>query len=264
MPADPHIYASDRLAHSYANYRPAIHRLVCERLSNEIHGNSQFDTVLDVGCGAGSSTAALLPLAKVVYGVDPYPQMIDAAKNAVPGASFACARVESLPFAASCFQLVTAAGCLNYTDVEVALREINRVLDVSGHLAVYDFSAGRSISNDPRLSERFSLFRQDFPSPPGYALNLEKLPYQNAKLNPVSYAEFEVKVSMSGAEYLHYLLGDAGVETAITNGVSIAESRDFCATLFNSIFENNRRDVTFNVQLAIARKYDSASARNDA
>lgn len=262
MPADPRIYASKRLAHSYANYRPPIHKLVCGRISSEIPGDRPFDSVLDVGCGAGSSTAALLPIAQAVHGIDPYTQMIDAAKKAVPCASFACGHVERIPFGSGSFQLVTAAGCLNYTDTEIALREINRVLDVTGHLAVYDFSAGKSIANDPQLSVKFSLFRRHFPSPPGYALNLERLPYRDANLELTLYSEFDIEVSMSGAEYTQYLLGDAGVETAVRSGESIAESEILCSTFFNSVFENSRRNVVFNVQLAIAKKKKSASPQS--
>ena len=190
--------------------------------------------------------------------------MIFAAKKAVPSASFAFGQVERIPFGSGCFQLVTAAGCLNYVDTEIALLEISRVLDASGYLAVYDFSAGKSIANDPQLSEQFSLFRQHFPSPLGYALNLEQLPYRNASLEQTLYSEYDVEISMSGTEYIQYLLGDAGVETAIEAGASVAESEVLCSTIFNSVFENSRRNVVFNVQLAIARKYKSASARNDA
>ena len=190
--------------------------------------------------------------------------MIFAAKKAVPSASFAFGQVERIPFGSGCFQLVTAAGCLNYADTEIALLEINRVLDATGHLAVYDFSAGKSIANDPQLSEQFSLFRQHFPSPLGYALDLEQLPYRDASLEQTLYSEYDVEISMSGTEYIQYLLGDAGVETAIEAGASVAESEVLCSTIFNSVFENSRRNVVFNVQLAIARKYKSASARNDA
>ena len=263
MPADPHIYASKRLAHSYANYRPPIHRLVCERIATEIPGNRPFDSALDVGCGAGTSTAALLPIAKSVHGIDPYMEMIDAAKKAVPGASFTCGQVERIPFGSGCFQLVTAAGCLNYADTEAALLEIDRVLDPTGHLAVYDFSAGKSILNDPQLSEQFSLFRQQFPSPLGYALNIEKLPYRKAHLQQTLYLEFDVEISMSGTEYIQYILGDAGVETALKGGATVAASERDCSAIFNSVFENSRRNVIFSVQLAIARKYKSASSRDD-
>jgi SAM-dependent methyltransferase len=264
MPADPHIYASKRLAHSYANYRPPIHRLVCERIKTEISGDRPFDSVLDVGCGAGSSTSALLTLAKSVHGIDPYEEMIAAAKKAVPGASFARGQVERIPFGSGCFQLVTAAGCLNYADTKTALQEIDRVLDATGHLAAYDFSAGKSIPNDSQLSEQFSLFRQHFPSPLGYALNLEQLPYRDANLENILYSEFDVEIPMSGPEYIQYLLGDAGVETAVRGGASVAQTEILCSTIFSSVFGKSRRSVVFNVQLAIARKYKSASVRNDA
>ena len=56
-----------------------------------------------------------------------------------------------MPFAAHAFDLVTAAGVLNYTDVEASLAEVARVMSVQGVFVPYDFSGGRRLREDTRL-----------------------------------------------------------------------------------------------------------------
>ena len=118
------VYDSERLAVAYAFDRPPIHKQILRsaRLTR------QADRALDVGCGAGLSTAALVPLARRAIGLEPIPAMLAHHRTVVPQARFVIGQAERLPFAAGSFDLVTAAGSLNYTDLPSALAEIARVL----------------------------------------------------------------------------------------------------------------------------------------
>ena len=104
MPADPTIYQSSRMAESYARSRPPVHRSVCKRLIERISPNARLRNALDAGCGAGASTAALLPYVDQLTGLDPYPGMLRQAAANVASACFIQGRLESLPFGSSSFQ----------------------------------------------------------------------------------------------------------------------------------------------------------------
>ena len=75
--------------------------------------------------------------------------MLTHRRAVAPHARFVIGQAERLPFAAGSFDLVTAAGSLNYADLPSALAEIARVLTRDGTFLLYDFSTGRrSVSGD--------------------------------------------------------------------------------------------------------------------
>jgi ubiquinone/menaquinone biosynthesis C-methylase UbiE len=133
------VYDSERLAAAYAFDRPAIH----EQILRSARLDRRADRALDVGCGAGLSTAALAPLARQVIGLEPISTMLAHRRTVAPHATFVMGQAERLPFAAGSFDLVAAAGSLNYADLSAALAEIARVLTSAGAFLLYDFSVGR-------------------------------------------------------------------------------------------------------------------------
>jgi SAM-dependent methyltransferase len=254
MPADPRIYDSERLARAYAHDRPAVHPAICRRITALIPARTPFALGLDVGCGGGASTAALLPYVDRAVGIDPSRAMVRHAAARVPAASFSQAVAEALPFPSAAFQLVTAAGSLNYADARAALREVSRVLAAGGYLAVYDFSAGQVATNDPDHGARVAAFLRRFPSPPGYALDLGALPYAPCALDLVTREELVVDVTLSRTAYVEYLLGETRFEAAMAAGADEAGIRALCTSTFESSFGSEPRPVTFRAEVALARK----------
>jgi ubiquinone/menaquinone biosynthesis C-methylase UbiE len=158
------VYDSQRLAAAYARDRPPIH----EQILRAARLARQADQALDVGCGAGLSTAALAPLARQVVGLEPIPTMLAHRRTVAPQAGFVIGQAEQLPFATRSFDLVTAAGSLNYADLPSALAEIARVLTQDGTFLLYDFSVGRHSVSGDELARWFASFEQRFPWPPGW------------------------------------------------------------------------------------------------
>jgi SAM-dependent methyltransferase len=104
---------------------------------------------LDVGCGTGALTEAVLgscaPAA--VVGVDPSPGFVAYARARVsdPRATFEVASADALPFADASFDAVVAALVLNFVpDREQALREMRRVARPGTVVAAYlwDYPGG--------------------------------------------------------------------------------------------------------------------------
>ena len=112
------VYDSERLAVGYAFDRPPVH----EQILRSARLARRADRALDVGCGAGLSTAALAPLARQVVGLEPVPAMLAHRRTVAPRARFVIGRAEWLPFPAESFDLVAAAGSLNYADLPLASR----------------------------------------------------------------------------------------------------------------------------------------------
>jgi SAM-dependent methyltransferase len=212
------VYDSERLAAGYAFNRPPVH----------------------VGCGAGLSTAALAPLARQVTGLDPIPAMLAHRRAVAPHARFVIGQAERLPFAAGSFDLVTAAGSLNYADLPSALAEIARVLTRDGTFLLYDFSTGRRSASGDELADWFTVFEQRFPPPPGWQpLDVPELPFAAYGLRPRHVTDVETRLPMTFDAYLRYMLSEVNVDNAITRGACSADqARDWCQRTLQAVFAN--------------------------
>src|SRR5580692_9576595 len=209
------VYDSERLAAAYAYDRPPVH----EQILRSARLDRQADLALDVGCGAGLSTAALVPLARQVIGLEPIPTMLSHRRTVAPTAGFVIGQAERLPFAAGSFDLVTAAGSLNYADLPSALAEIARVLTRDGTFLLYDFSPGRRSASDDKLERWFASFEQRFPWPPGWQpLEVRELPLAAYGLQLLDFTDVEPRLPMDVDAYLRYALSETNVENSIASG----------------------------------------------
>lgn len=228
------IYDSQRLATAYAVDRPPVH----EQILRSVPLARKADRALDVGCGAGLSTAALAPLARRAIGLEPIPAMLAHRRTVAPHASFVIGQAERLPFAAGSFDLVTAAGSLNYADIPSALAEIARVLTPDGTFLLYDFSSGRHAVDDNELERWFASFEQRFPWPPGWQpLDVRELRLAAYDLQLVDFTDVETRLPMDADAYLRYALSETNVENSIANGAcSPEEARDWCRMTLEPVF----------------------------
>jgi SAM-dependent methyltransferase len=234
------VYDSERLAAAYAFDRPPVHEQILRSARRAGHA----DRALDVGCGAGLSTAALAPLARQVTGLEPVPAMLAHRRAVAPHAGFVIGQAERLPFAAGSFDLVTAAGSLNYADLPLALAEIARVLRPDGTFLLYDFSVGRRSVSGGELANWFGSFEQRFPPPPGWQpLDVRELPIDRYGLRLIDYTDVETRLPMGFDPYLRYMLSEVNVDDAITRGACRAEqARDWCESTLKAVFADG--DVT--------------------
>ncbi|MBS1812915.1 MAG: methyltransferase domain-containing protein [Acidobacteria bacterium] len=254
MAAASDIYQSTRLATGYAYHRPAVHPHIIAKMRERLQLTTRLRRVLDIGCGAGLSTAALEPLAEMAVGIEPIATMLAHRAVVSKQAHFVVAKAEQLPFTAMSFDLMTAAGSLNYADLDRFFPEAVRVLTTSGVLAIYDFSEGKRLRNDRRLEDWYKAFKQRYPSPPGYALAIRELEYSHYGLELYDYEELEVAVPMTRNSYLRYALSETSIELAISRGVPEAEIRAWCQHTLSEIFDENPRDVLFDAYIAYIRR----------
>jgi SAM-dependent methyltransferase len=209
MPTTPgrSVYDSERVATAYAFDRPPVHELILRRAGLDRRARR----ALDIGCGAGLSTAALEPYADQVTGVEPVARMLAHHRKVAPKATFVNGTAERLPFAGRRFDLVTAAGSLNYTDLPAALAEIARVLTEDGKFLLYDFSEGRRADNNDALENWFGEFEQRYPWPAGWRpLDPRTLPVRTRRRD---HTDFELRTPMTLDDYLRYTVSGINVDT---------------------------------------------------
>jgi len=102
--------------------------------------------ILDVACGPGTYGRRVASESRTVIGIDICMSMMRRGvhyveKGHIPNMHFARAAVETLPFRARLFDAAICAGSLNhFSDVPLALREINRTMKAGAPLAVMCFA----------------------------------------------------------------------------------------------------------------------------
>lgn len=244
------IYDSRRLATAYAFHRPPVHRGIIAALGKHVQFTQRPLRALDIGCGAGLSTAALEPLAEFVVGLEPVEAMLMHRRSVAANAGFVVGRAEQLPFAEQSFDLMTAAGALNYADLNRFFPEAARVLKPDDVLVIYDFSEGRRLRDDARLEHWYAEFKRRWTSPEGYALDVQRLSYQTYGLRLTVYQPLEVAVPMTPESYLLYVMSETNVEQAVARGESEDAIREWCQATLAEIFNDNPREVLFDAYFA--------------
>ena len=138
-------------------------------------------------------------------------------RQVAPSAAFVVGKAERLPFAPASFDLVTAAGAINYTDLDVSFPEVARILTGDGCFVIYDFSAGRRFADRRHLAssgtrnstgairKRLAIISTSsvFPTRSGASRSMP------------AFRAFEVSVPMTADSYLRYAMSETRVGLAI-------------------------------------------------
>ena len=236
-------FATQDIAAGYATSRPPVHRRILERARP--HLSAPIPRALDVGCGAGLSTRALRGLADQSIGLEPAEEMVKWAARIAPESGFIVAAAEAIPVATSSISLITAAGSLNYVNLDLFFPEASRVLTPDGALLVYDFSPGVILGNG--LENWFSQFVRRYPPPPGEAQPLDPtiLARLNSGFTMRSQEQFAIDLSLTGPFYLEYMMTESNVAFAVRNGVPRQEIRAWCEDTLGEHWREGERRIRF-------------------
>jgi len=103
------------------------------------------DSVLDAACGTGDfAVADLRAGAARVVGVDFSPRMLERARRKAPQVECVEGDLLALPFPDATFDAATVGfGARNVADLELALRELRRVLRSGGRVAILEITQPR-------------------------------------------------------------------------------------------------------------------------
>lgn len=240
-------FSTDEMATGYAKSRPPVHPLVLRRALTALGHTQPFPNALDVGCGSGVSTRALEGLAENTLGIDPAEAMLPWAAQTASCARFQVAAAETLPVADHSVELITAAGSLNYADLDRFFPEAARALTADGVLLVYDFSAGRSFVGDSTLDTWFSTFETRYPWPPYEAqcLNPEILAARAKGFQLGTHETFEIPVTLTREFYVKYMLTETNVASAIRQGTPLSEIREWVRTTLAGFWTGPAREIIF-------------------
>lgn len=190
---DTEFYA-DHIAPHYAAYRPPLHQVILER----VLGDKRHNRGLDIGCGTGQSSLALLPFCRQVTAIDPSREMLAKAIEH-PDIAYNYFDKAQLDFKPQSFDIITLAGSLFYGKSQQLLDEITRVLKPGGRVIVYDFNIHlaslKALLALPEITDYYD-----------HTVNFDGLELGN--LQEVEVQEATYSLALSNVELAHLLLAD--------------------------------------------------------
>ncbi len=146
---NPFVYKSAAIR--YAKGRPFFHPLVISRIRDYLVLNLPVATVLDVGCGTGLSSVALLEISMRIVGLDSSADMVAHAPRD-SRIDYAVASAEHLPFPNDTFDMITLGQVIHWLDSLAFLSEAKRVSRPGSWLIIYD---NFFVSHQPKLGTDF-------------------------------------------------------------------------------------------------------------
>ncbi|MBI4889097.1 MAG: class I SAM-dependent methyltransferase [Acidobacteria bacterium] len=257
------LFGGTAMAEGYASARPAVHALILAEVWKALEWNRRPGWALDVGCGAGLSTRALRPWSERCVGLEPAQEMLRVARREAAEARLVGGSAECLPLRAESVSLISAAGSLNFCNVERAFEEMRRVLAGGGALVVYDFSPGRRMRVSERLERWFEEFQLRYPRPAqgGVHLDPARLAELASGFERGQHSEFEGSLKLEADFYARYMMTETNVAHAVRQGVGLGGIREWVETTLRPVFEGRPQEVVFEGYWAVFYKPSSERIR---
>jgi SAM-dependent methyltransferase len=257
--ADPtqthRLFEHDRVAAGYASARPYLHPEILAVAREVVRPAAFFRRALDVGCGTGLSSRALLGRAGQVVGIDASVEMLRHAPR-VSGVRYVASRAESPPFRQGTFGLVVACGSIDWVDRSQFLPRAAELLEPGGWLVPLDFGdTGRS-PDVPGLARWYDeVFQARYPRPasPDPLVTADEAT-RHGFAAPV-YREFASSASFTARQYAAFLMTESNVIAAIEYGSEAADGvRAWLESELLSLFGEGSRPVAFSGYVQALRR----------
>jgi len=213
-------FAPNTAAERYAKGRPDFHGYSMQHIQDFLKLNHPFDKVLDIACGTGLSTKALLKIARAVYGTDTSQAMLDHAlqKDQI---KYTLARAEKQPFDDNYFDLITVCSGVHWFEIDKFLLETHRLLKSQAWLILYDNFFIAEMDNHPEFKNWYEqVYCIKFPAPARnnqYDWTKEKL--GTLKFDFVKEETFTNPVYFNKKELMLYL-------TTQSNIIAVVEKKE--------------------------------------
>jgi ubiquinone/menaquinone biosynthesis C-methylase UbiE len=245
-----HFFAYPTAAKRYAAGRPFFHALMTQRIRAVCCSHGRVSRALDVGCGTGQSTLALLDAAEDIIGLDNSSEMLAHAMRH-ERIRFVAGQAEQMPFGDAEFELITVGLAFHWFDQRKFLLEAQRLLRPDGWLVIYnDVFTGRIKDNDNCEKWYRNEYLARYPSPPRNARPFPETDTSRYGLAPSGFEEFLHDVEFSTEELVAYLVTQTNVISAVESGKENLQA--VSSWLLDSVlplFSTARESFSFHCQI---------------
>ena len=252
---DMNFFTYPAAAKRYPKGRPFFHSLVTKRIQAVCCEKGRVGRALDVGCGTGQSSMALLEAADEIIGLDRSAEMLSHAMRH-ERIRFVKGQAEQMPFVDAEFGLITAGLAFHWFAQEKFLREALRVLAPEGWLIIYnDVFTGRMKGNDKCENWYREEYLGRYPSPPRHARRLPEINTHNYGLTPSGLEEFTHEVEFSTEQLAAYLVTQTNVISAVETGKeSLLAVTNWLINSVSPMFSGETERFTYDCQIQFFKR----------
>lgn len=230
----------------YQKGRPYFHPLTIEKIRGRLSIHNKVDNALDVACGTGLSTRAMLSIAENVYGTDLSGEMI---ANAYPDdrIQYRLANATLQPFEDDFFDILTVSSGLHWFELDAFLKEASRIMKPGAWLVVYDNFFLSEMAEVLEFNNWFTeVYCKGFPPPkrkPEQNLLNENL--ADYKLSFEGEESFKNEVFFSLDELILYLTTQSNISAAVATGKTYEEIESWLQASLKPFFKEEKRTLCF-------------------
>ena len=243
-------FDTKRIAEGYLK-RPWLHKNVIEKVRADLDlpEGFRFKNGLDVGCGAGLSTKALQLICEKVTGTDISEAMIDVCSEVYRDDttySFYAAKAEETAMPQEKYDIVTAAGCINWVDEKCFMENMKEVTSDNAIIIIYDFGITDHMESNPEYTEWYDeKYLKRFPKPPRKENKWKQEDLTEGFLLE-KQTEYEMAYPFGLEAFVDFMMIQSNVNSAISSGViSETEAKEWMKETLTPIFEGGEKNLIF-------------------
>lgn len=243
-------FDSHRIAEGYAK-RPWLHKGVIDRFRKDcdLPEDYMFSNGLDVGCGAGLSTKALKTICECVTGTDIASSMVEVCKELYgsdKGYSFYTAKAEETMIPDKKYDVVTAAGMVNWVDEKKFMDNLHKVTSDECYIIIYDFWITDKMKNVPEYTSWYQeAYLKRFPKPPRKENVWTDTDLADG-FKMYKQINYELMHSFDLDGFIDFMMIQSNVNAKIESGeMSELQIRKWMKDTLSMIFKDKEQDLVF-------------------
>ncbi len=243
-------FDSHRIAEGYAK-RPWLHKAVIDRFRKDcgLPDDHVFKNGLDVGCGAGLSTKALKTVCEQVTGTDIAESMVAVCKELYgsdEAYSFYTAPAEETRIPDVKYDVVSAAGMVNWVDEKMFFKNLIEVTEKECYIIIYDFWITNKMKNVPEYTDWYQdKYLKRFPKPPRKENMWTDADLPDG-LKMFKQTDYELVHSFGLDEFIDFMMIQSNVNARIESGeMEELQVRSWMKDTLSEIFKDKDRELVF-------------------
>jgi len=236
-------FSPKNTAERYAKGRPFFHRNTIKHIREFIKIDNTLENALDVACGTGMSTTALLDIAENVFGIDTSDEMLKLALNPQE-IKYTKAAAENLPFENNYFDIITVSSGVHWFDIDQFLQEANRVLKSKSWLILYENHFISEMHGVESFGNWFpDVYLKKFPSPK----RNNNYQWENDNLNSKGFIlikeeKFKNPVDFTKEVLILYFTTQSNITAVVENKISsYIEIENWLSNQLSPFFESEKK-----------------------